>query len=124
MDPGMLLQIIMIVTGFLLFLITMISLAKRKMTESFCLAWGIVAVIIILAGVLLRPAGWNKYISGTGLVLLLLIGFCLVYAALFMSNKISELMRKNNEMAIQLSLLKSEKEEMAKKLDELSEKLK
>lgn len=124
MDPGMLLQIIMIVTGFLLFLITMVSLAKRKMTESFCLAWGIVSVIIILAGVLLRPAGWNKYISGTGLVLLILIGFCLVYAALFMSSKISELMRKNNEMAIQLSLLKSEKEEMAKKLDELSEKLK
>ena len=102
----------------------MISLAKRKMTESFCLAWGIVSVIIILAGVLLRPAGWTKYISGPGLVLLLLIGFCLVYAALFMSSKISELMRKNNEMAIQLSLLKSEKEEMAKKLDELSEKLK
>lgn len=124
MDPGMLLQIIMILTGFLLFLITMISLAKRKMTESFCLAWGIVSVIVILAGILLRPAGWNKYISSTGLVLLLLIGFCIVYAAYFMSSKISELMRKNNEMAIQLSLLKSEKEEMAKKLDELSEKLK
>lgn len=124
MNPGMLLQIIMIVTGFLLFLITVISLAKRKMTESFCLAWGIVAIIVILAGILLRPAGWNQYISGTGLVLLLLIGFCFVYAAYFMSSRISELMRKNNEMAIQLSLLKQEKEELSKRLDELSEKMK
>lgn len=94
------------------------------MTESFCLAWGIVAIIVILAGILLRPAGWNQYISGIGLVLLLLIGFCFVYAAYFMSSRISELMRKNNEMAIQLSLLKQEKEELSKRLDELSEKMK
>ena len=108
MDPGLMLQIIMILTGVYLLVRTISSLAKRRMTEPFCLTWGLVAIGIILAGCLLRPAGWNQYISYTGMVLLLLIGFCLLYGAYFISCRVSELMRQNNELAIQVSLLKEE----------------
>lgn len=108
MEPGLLLQIIMILTGVYLLVRTISSLAKRRMTEPFCLTWGLVAIGIILAGCLLRPAGWNQYISYTGMVLLLLIGFCLLYGAYFISCRVSELMRQNNELAIQVSLLKEE----------------
>ncbi len=108
MEPGLMLQIIMILTGVYLLVRTISSLAKRRMTEPFCLTWGLVAIGIILAGCLLRPAGWNQYISYTGMVLLLLIGFCLLYGAYFISCRVSELMRQNNELAIQVSLLKEE----------------
>ena len=108
MEPGLMLQIIMILTGVYLLVRTISSLAKRRMTEPFCLTWGLVAIGIILAGCLLRPAGWNQYISYTGMVLLLLIGFCLLYGAYFISCQVSELMRQNNELAIQVSLLKEE----------------
>lgn len=123
MEPGMILQIIMIVVGIFLLGAVVSSLARRKMTESFCLAWGLVAIIIILAGILLRPAEWNRYISGMGMVLLLMIGFCIVYGAYFMSTKVSELMRKNMELSIQVSLLKHEKEEFSRQLKELAEKI-
>ncbi len=123
MEPGMILQIIMIVVGIFLLGAVVSSLARRKMTESFCLAWGLVAIIIILAGILLRPAEWNRYISGMGMVLLLMIGFCIVYGAYFMSTKVSELMRKNMELSIQVSLLKHETEEFSKQLKELAEKI-
>lgn len=108
MEPGLMLQIIMILTGFFLLIKTISSLAKRRMTEPFCLTWGLIAIGIILAGCLLRPAGWNQYISYTGMVLLILIGFCLLYGAYFISCRVSELMRQNNELAIQVSLLKEE----------------
>lgn len=124
MEPGLVLQIIMVMAGAFLLAVTIISLARRKMTEPFCLTWGFISIIIILAGFLLRPAGWNRYVSYTGLILLILIGFCLVYGAYFMSSKISELMRKNNELAIQVSLLKQQQKEMEKNLKELSEKTK
>ena len=107
MEPGLMLQIIMIITGVYLLVRTISSMAKRRMTEPFCLTWGLVAIGIILAGCL-RPAGWNQYISYTGMVLLLLIGFCLLYGAYFISCRVSELMRRNNELAIQVSLLKEE----------------
>lgn len=124
MEPGVLLRIVMIVTGLFLFGVTLSSLAKRRMTEPFCLTWGLIGIIIILAGVLLRPAEWNRYISGTGLLLVLLIGFCVVYGAFFMSARVSELMRRNMELAMQVSLLNQENDEIKKKLEELSEKVK
>lgn len=119
MEPGVMLQIIMIVAGGVLLAAVVSSLAKRKMTESFCLTWGVIAIIIILAGILLRPAEWNRYISGMGLLLLLMIGFCIIYGAYFMSTKVSELSRKNQELAMQVSLLNHEKDELYRRLDEL-----
>lgn len=123
LEPGVILRIILIAVGGILLATVISSLAKRKMTESFCLTWGLIAIIIILAGILLRPAEWNKYISGTGMMLLLMIGFCIVYGAYFMSGKVSDLIRKNTELAMQVSLLNHEKEELHRRLDELSEKI-
>lgn len=123
MEPGAILQIIMIVVGIFLLGAVISSLARRKMTESFCLTWGMIAIIIILAGILLRPAEWYRYISAIGMLLLLLIGFCIIYGAYFMSSKVSELMRKNMELSMQVSLLNHEKDELRKDLEELAEKL-
>ena len=113
----------MIAAGIFLLWAVISSLAKRKMTESFCLVWGVVAVSIILAGVLLRPSELYRYISLTGLLLCLLIGFCILYSLFFMSTKVSELMRENRELSMQVSLLKHEKEEMYKIIGELSERI-
>lgn len=121
MEPGVMLRIIMILTGVILFFVTLTSLAKRRMTESFCLTWGLISLIIILAGILLRPTELNSYISGTGMILVGMIGFCVVYGAYFMSTKVSELMRKNLELAMQVSLLQKENEEILKKLQGISD---
>ncbi len=120
MEAGMLLRIIMIGAGVFLFGITVASLAKRRMTDVFCLIWELISVLLVLAGILLKPAGWNKYISFTGLMIILLIGFCLIYGAYFISARISELMRKNQELAMHVSLLEAEYEEIKEKLDKLN----
>ena len=112
MAMGIILQAIMIVLGFALLCKTITSLAQRKLTEPFCLTWGLIAIIIMLAGCLLRPSGLGEYISPIGLVLVVMIGFCIVYGAYFISQVVSDLMRKNNELAIQVSLLNQEVEEL------------
>ncbi len=122
MQPGNILQIVMIGTGVLLFFVTMNSLARRKMTESFSLAWGLISLILIFAGILLRPSGWSRYLSNMGMFLVVMIGFCVVYVAYFMSVKLSELSRKNQELAIQVSLLNQENERMLARLEELTGK--
>lgn len=103
--------------------ITISSLAKRRMTEPFCLTWGIISVVLILAGILLRPTLWNRFISMTGMFLVLLLGFAVIYIAFFVSTRVSELMRKNQELAMQVSLLNWEKDELWKKLDELARQM-
>ncbi len=120
METGDWLRVIICVGGVMFLGITLSSLAKRRMTEPFCLAWGIISIALILAGILLRPSMWNRYISFAGMLLVLLVGFAVIYIAFFVSTKVSELMRKNQELAMQVSLLNWEKDELWKKLNELA----
>lgn len=124
MSVGDWLRIIMILAGIFLLAITVSSLARRKMTESFCLTWGLVAIVFILGGILLRPYGVSALISVTGLLLILVVGFCVVFGAFFITGKISELARKNQELAIQVTLLNHENRIMMKKLEELEKNTK
>ena len=119
MKPGTILQIIMVATGVSLFFITTNSLAKRKMTEPFCLAWGLISVVLILAGAFLQPAGWNRYLSNMGMALVLMIGYSVICIAYFLSTKVSELTRKNHELAMQVSLLNQENRQIMKQLEQL-----
>ena len=118
-NSGNILQIIIIVTGIFLLIVTINSLAHRKMTESFCLAWGLIAFILVLAGLFLRPTEWSSFMSPMGLVLVVMIGFCVVYVAYFMSTKVSELSRRNQELAIQVSLLSQENQRIAAQLEQM-----
>ena len=123
MSVGDLLRIFMVVTGIVLLWTTISSLAKRKMTETVCLAWGLVSVVCILAGLLLRPYGIGAYISKTGLVLIIIIAVVVLQGALFVSIKISDLVRKNHELAVQVSLLNHENYNMLQKVELLEKKL-
>lgn len=120
MAQGYILQGIIIATGIFLFLKTVTSLAKRKMTEPFCITWGLISIMIILAGIILRPVGWSKYVSTLGLILILIVLFCIIYVAYFLSSKVSDLSRKNQELAIQVSLLNQENEKVLERIEELT----
>ena len=125
MIPGLALQILLVCVGIIFMILTFSSLAKRRINEAICLIWGITSLVIILAGILLRPVGWKNYISVTGLVLAAIVTFGVLFVLFTLSVIVSEHMRKSNEMAIQISLLKSELEEQQKIIDELkSEKSK
>lgn len=115
------LKVVVIVAGGFLLGDAVFSLARRKMTESFCLMWGLISVFMIIGGSIIRPSQLSKFISPISFALILMIIFILVYIALFFSHAISDLMRKNNELAIQVSLLIHENEEMRKELDGLLE---
>lgn len=123
MESGVILRIVMFAVGVILFLVSVSSLARRKMTEPFCLTWGFIALIIILAGVVLRPDEWSNYISGMGMLLMGMVGFCVVYGAYFMSCRVSELMRRNLELSMQVSLLNQENEMMRHEIDALRDRI-
>ncbi len=113
------LRVIIALTGVGVFAITLSSLARRKMTESFCLTWGLMAIIMILGGLFLRPYGIADLISPAGLVMIVIIGFCVIFGAFYITGKVSELTRKNQELAIQVSLINQENRMMMEQLEEL-----
>lgn len=112
------LRLTLILTGVLLMGFTMLSLARRRMTDSFVLTWGLISIILIFAGIFLNPVELARYISGIGILLVGAIGFCLLFGAYFMSIRISELMRRNLELSMQVALMRQELEEVERKLEE------
>ena len=117
---AIILKTVILVMGIIMFVITVSSLAKRRMNESFCLAWGIISVAIIVAGCMLHPSQIGEDISNLGLILILIIFFSVVYAAYCVSLKISELEREKQELAINVSLLNEENRRMLECLSELT----
>ena len=86
---GDILRIFVIVAGAYMFLKAILSLAKIKMTEPFCLAWA----LLVISGLL-----WGLW---------------------FISSQVSILKRRNQELAMQISLLNRDCEKILKELEEL-----
>ena len=115
------LKVVIITAGAFLFCDAVISLARRKMTESFCIMWGLISLFTIIGGCIIRPSRISTFLSPISFILILMIFFLLIYIALFFSHAISDLMRKNNELAIQVSLLVHENEELQKAVENLKQ---
>ncbi len=122
MQTGAILRIVMITAGVLIFMQTILSLAKRRLKEQFCLLWGVISLLLVLAGILLRPVTLSQYVSGTGMLLIIVAGGCVVCCLYFLSIQLSVLSRKNQELAMQVSLLNQENERILAELEELKKK--
>ena len=119
MAAGDLLRIFAIAMGIWLLVMAVLSLAKRRMTEQFCLAWAIVSVLMVICGILVNPSELDRYISMRVLILIFLIAIAVVWILWFISTQVSVLNRKNQELAMQISLLNQDSERILKKLDNL-----
>ena len=123
MASGDLLTMFLIVLGICLFVMAILSLAKRKMTEPFCLAWACVSVLLVICGILIEPSELERYISLRVLILILLITIGVGWILWFISTQLSILRRRNQEIAMQISLLNQDSERMMKKLEDLEKRM-
>lgn len=116
MSAGNGLRLFMILVGLVILGVTVVSLARKHMTESFCIAWGIVSFVLIAAGIVLQPSQWNRYVSWHGLILILFCMLMLLFSAFYFSLRVSRLSREVRELAIQVSLLNQENEVILREL--------
>lgn len=121
METGQILRILMIAASVLLLLQTTLSLAQRKLKEQFALLWAMIAVLLFMAGIFLRPTTWSTYISSAGTLIIIGGIACIVWCLFFLSTQLSVLSRKNQELAMQVSLLNQENERIIEELKQLQE---
>ena len=119
MAVGDVLRLFVIVAGVYMFLKAILSLAKRKMTEPFCLSWMFLSALMIFSGILLNPSQLDGYISTRGLILIIIIVSGILWGLWFISTQVSILKRKNQELAMQVSLLNNDCEKILRELEKL-----
>lgn len=123
MEAGDILKLFLIAGGALLLLISITSLARKRLNESFALFWGVMSLIFIITGLSIQPVLLSVYLSSVSLVLIILAIVCITWAFFFLSIRASELARKNTELAINISLLQQEVEMLQKRIDFTEETL-
>ena len=119
MEVGDILRLFVIVSGVFMVVGVILSLAKRKMTEPFCLAWAVLSALMILSGIILNPSQLDRYVSLRGLILIMIIVSGVLWGLWFISTQVSILKRKNQELAMQVSLLNNDYEKIIKELEKL-----
>ena len=119
MAVGDVLRLFVIVAGAYMFLKAILSLAKRKMTEPFCLAWAVLSALMILSGILLNPSQLDGYISTRGLILIIMIVSGILWGLWFINTQVSILKRRNQELAMQISLVNNDCEKILRELEKL-----
>lgn len=115
MEVGDILRLFVIVSGVFMVVRAILSLAKRKMTEPFCLSWVFLSALMILSGAL-------KSISDEALcqlILTIIIVSGVLWGLWFISTQVSILKRKNQELAMQISLLNNDCEKILRELEKL-----
>ena len=117
------LKLIVILAGIYFIIMTLLALAKRRMTEQFCLAWALLGVLMIVGGIVLNPDGIEKYISRTGIILIGVLIAGVLWAFWFVSKEVSILIRKNQELAMQTSLLNRDSEMLIREVERLKGEL-
>ena len=122
-DSGFILRLFLCAIGAVLSVNVVSSLARRKITESFALIWGVMALLCVIAGILVRPVLLNSYLSAIGMILIMMAVLCVIVGAYFISLRISELMRKTQELSINVTLLYDENLRLMKQVEELTKQL-
>ena len=114
--------LITVIEGIALLVVDFISFVYQKITVGSELCWSAFAVVLILLGVVPGLSDWSKTIPIEAVPAFLLISLAIIFSFFYLSCAISQLLRKNQELAMHVSLLNQENEIILQKLKENSAK--
>lgn len=92
----------------------------RKLTVNFGVIWSGLGILLIVLGVAFPDSLWRRMFPFWQGVPFLFLGILLLIGGFCFSIQVSKLLMKNREMAMRLSLLIEEKEQLKIKLEEIS----
>lgn len=118
------LRAIVVGMGIIVLCMDFVSFAHRRMTESLGLVWGFFAVLLILFGAVPGLSDWSKVLPKEACAAFLVMGGIAILGLFYLSGNVSKLLRKNQELAMQVSLLNQENERILGELEMLTGKSK
>ncbi len=112
--------VITVLEGILLLVVDFISFVYQKITVGIELCWSAFAVVLILLGVVPGLSDWSKVVPREAIPAFLLISLAIIFSFFYLSCAVSQLLRKNQELAMHVSLLNQENEIILQKLKDRS----
>lgn len=115
----MIIRIGIIFVGAVIMALSFWMNSYKKITVNFAVVWEILGALLILIGMIPVFSEWTRLVSsGTGLAFFC-VGIVFLFEEIRTSMLISQLVMKNQEMAMQVSLLNQENEYIMNELERL-----
>ena len=106
-------RILMVGTGILFLVLAFWPYTRQKLNDSMALIWVFVSIALVITGAV--PAV-SKHLSESLLIFMFIICLLLLFLLFKVSKAVSVLSMKNQELAMQVSLLNQENERIFHKL--------
>ena len=114
-------RILMVGTGILFLVLAFWAYTRQKLNDSMALIWAFVSIALVITGAV--PAV-SKHLSESLLIFMFIICLLLLFLLFKVSKAVSVLSMKNQELAMQGSLLNQENERILHKLGILTDEKK
>ena len=114
-------RILMVGTGILFLVLAFWAYTRQKLNDSMALIWVFVSIALVITGAV--PAV-SKHLSDSLLIFMFIICLLLLFLLFKVSKAVSVLSMKNQELAMQVSLLNQENERILHKLGILTDEKK
>ena len=114
-------RIWMVGTGILFLVLAFWAYTRQKLNDSMALIWAFVSIALVITGAV--PAV-SKHLSESLLIFMFIICLLLLFLLFKVSKAVSVLSMKNQELAMQVSLLNQENERILHKLGILTDEKK
>ena len=114
-------RILMVGPGILFLVLAFWAYTRQKLNDSMALIWAFVSIALVITGAV--PAV-SKHLSESLLIFMFIICLLLLFLLFKVSKAVSVLSMKNQELAMQVSLLNQENERILHKLGILTDEKK
>ena len=111
----------LIITGIVIMALTFFLHAVRKLTVNLAVVWEFLGLTAILTGAVPAFSGWCYLLARGTAVAMFTIGVLVLWGGYQFCILISSLSMKNQELAMQVSLLNQENEKILRELEKITE---
>ena len=110
MSTGIIMRTGLIVVGVFIMALSFVLHAKRRLTVNLAVVWEFVGVALILTGAVPVLSGWCYRLANGTVIAMFVVGAFVLWGCYEVCILISVLSMKNQELAMQVSLLNQEKD--------------
>lgn len=111
----------LIIVGVMIMIMSFVFHAKRKLTVNLAVVWEFLGFALILIGAVPVFSSWCHLLAKGTVIAMFVIGALALWGSYILCILISNLSMKNQELAMQVSLLNQENELMLKEIEKLKE---
>lgn len=121
LSTAVIMKIGLIIVGVMIMMMSFVFHAKRKLTVNLAVVWEFLGFALILIGAIPVFSSWCHLLAKGTVIAMFVVGALALWGSYILCILISNLSMKNQELAMQVSLLNQENELMLKEIEKLKE---